>query len=114
MAQTYAQKYRAQKVYGQQTNRGNAGEKRAIELLRKQGYRVTFTTKHPHGKYDLIATKGKTRKQIQVKNITSRTFKTATAARRRMRIKPYYVTCLGKDCELWVFDKERHLYRFKT
>lgn len=112
MAQTYAQIYRPQKVYGMQTERGNNGERKAAKILRSQGYTVKYTAKHPHGKYDLIATKRNMVKQIQVKNITSRSFKTATAARRRMRIKPYYVTYIGRNCELWVFDKDGHLYKF--
>lgn len=112
MAQTKAHRRTPQKTYGQQVHRGNIGEEHCSRILKKQGYTVCKTPTHPHGKGDLIARKGKATRTIQVKRISSRTFRTARAARNRMRGKPYNVKRLPAGMELWVIDKEEHLYKF--
>lgn len=112
MAQTNAQRYRAKAVYGKQIKRGDAGEQRAMKILRKEGYKVSLSSTHPRGKADITATKGKTIRNIQVKTITSRNLATKEAARKRIAGKPFGLRRIKKDCELWVFDKSNRLYRF--
>lgn len=112
MAVTKAHKRYPMKVYGKQVARGNMGESRARRLLENAGYKVSFSEKHPHGKTDLVAKKGKTVRNIQVKRISSRAFSTPAAARNRMSGKPYNIKRLPKNSELWVFDSKGHLYKF--
>ena len=113
MAATKAQKHTPQKTYGQQVHRGDIGEAKARRILEKDGWKVSFTEGHPHGKCDLQAKKkGCKDRKIQVKRISSRTFCTPAAARRRMAGEPYNIKRLPKDSELWVFDKAGHLYKF--
>lgn len=113
MAATKAQRNTPQKTYGKQTQRGNIGEKRAAAILRKMGYSVSYSPGHPHGIADIIARKGKSVRRIQVKRISSRTFLTAEAARNRIRGKPFNLERLPTGYELWVFDKENTLYKFR-
>ena len=112
MEATKAQKEKPMAVYGKQTARGNKGEAKAAALLRAEGYRVTKTPTHPHGPADLIATKGKTKRYIQVKAITSRTFATKQAAINRMAGRPFNVT-LPAGYELWIFDQKGNLYKIR-
>lgn len=113
MAQTNAQVNRAKAVYGKQIERGNAGERRAADILKKQGYTVKYSASHPRGKTDLTAKKGTRTRHIQVKTITSRNLKTERAARRRIAGQPFKLQRIPKGIEVWVFDKSNRLYQFK-
>lgn len=106
---TYAHIHTPQKTYGQQKARGDKGERKAAAALRRQGYSVTS---HPYETTDLTAKKGKTIRHIQVKNITSRTFRSAKTARKRISGKPFNLKRLSPGNELWVYDAAGHLYKF--
>ena len=108
---TKAHSQTPQKTYGKQVHRGDIGEEHAARILRKKGYSVSKSSTHPYGTNDLCARKGKQVRHIQVKRISSRKFKTAEAARNRMRGKPYNIKHVKN--ELWVFDKDNSLYIFK-
>ena len=112
MAATRAQKHTPQKTYGQQVRRGDIGEARARKLLEKEGWKVSFTPQHPHGKCDLCAKKNGRERNIQVKRISSRAFCTPEAARKRMSGRPFNIKRIPKNTELWVFDRDGHLYKF--
>ena len=106
---TYAHTHTPRKTYGQQKARGDRGERRAAAALRRQGYSVTS---HPYEITDLTAVRGKTIRHIQVKNITSRTFRSAKTARKRIAGKPFNVKRINPGNELWVYDAAGHLYKF--
>lgn len=110
---TKAQIYTPMEVYGKQTHRGNIGENHAAKDLRNQGYHVSHSPSHPHGYDDLIAVKGKTTRRIQVKRISSRSFRTAETARKRMAGKPFNIKKVKPGHELWVYDKQNRLFVFK-
>ena len=110
---TDAHDYSPQETYGKQISRGNTGEKRAAKIMRDAGYTVTYSEKHPHGPTDLTCKKGKEVRRIQVKRISSRVFRTAKAARNRMRGKPFCIKTIPAGTELWVFDAENNLYKFR-
>jgi len=114
MAATKAQQNRPKSVYGKQVKRGNMGEIKAASMLSRAGYTVTYSDKHPHGKADLKATKGKITRYIQVKNITSRSLKTEKAARHRIAGEPFGLKRIPAGLEVWVFDKDNRLYKFKN
>lgn len=113
MARTKAQEKNPQKTYGQQTHRGNIGEKHAADLLRKEGYSVSISKTHPRGIADIIAVKGNETRKIQVKRISSRNFLTASAARNRLAGKPFNLKRLPTGYELWIFDASNRLYTFR-
>lgn len=113
MAETKAHRKTPKATYGKQIHRGDIGEQRCMKILRKEGYTVSYSKRHPRGKDDIIAKKGKTVRHIQVKAISSRSFKSEEAARNRIAGKPFNVRKLPKGYELWVLDKENRLYRFK-
>lgn len=112
MAATKAQQNRPRAVYGKQIKRGDLGEAKATAILRRSGYTVTKSDKHPRGKTDLKATKGKTTRYIQVKNITSRNITSEKAARRRIAGEPFGLKRIPAGAEVWIFDKAGRLYKF--
>lgn len=106
---TYAHTHTPQKTYGKQKFRGDQGEKRAAVALQRQGYTVTS---HPYERTDLTEKKRGVVRHIQVKNITSRTFRSAKTARRRIAGKPFNLRRIVSGEELWVYDAAGHLYKF--
>ncbi|MCZ0862262.1 hypothetical protein [Methanocorpusculum vombati] len=109
---TKAQKNSPQKTYGKQTARGNTGERRAADILRKAGYTIRKPAAHPHGTDDLIATRGSEVRRIQVKRISSRVFSTEQAARNRLAGKPFLIKSIAPGHEVWLFDGNHNLFIF--
>jgi len=99
-------------TYSKQTNRNNIGKNRAAWILWQHGYSVSFSPTLPYEKSELIAKRGNKTRFIQVKRISSRVFKTAEAARNRIRGKPFNVGKLPAGYELWVFDAGNNLFKF--
>lgn len=109
MGATKAQKTPAgRRRYGKNYQQGREAEKAAAARLRRQGYSAKLSP-GSKGRADVTATKNGRTKKIQVKKITSRTFATVTAARNRMRGKPYNVPP-GTKVELT--DGAGHIWRF--
>ncbi|RXE56409.1 hypothetical protein ABH15_10010 [Methanoculleus taiwanensis] len=112
MAATKAQRTeRGRKNYGRNKTRGDSGEKAVRDALKRQGYTVTQSDSG-RGFADLTARKDGKMKRIQVKNITSRRFLTASAARKRVKGAPFNIKRIPKDGEVWVFDKDGRRYVF--
>lgn len=110
MAGTKAQRSRkGKKNYGKNYARGRTGERKAAAALRRDGYAVTIK-KGSRGPADVIARKGSETRRIQVKNITSRTFKSNATAKTRVQGAPFNVP---RGREVWVYDARGNLRKFK-
>lgn len=111
--ETRAQRSRkGRENYGKNRARGDRGESMVKRILEEAGYTVSYS-QNGRGFSDLIAKKGTEIRQIQVKRITSRRFLSPEAARNRMAGKPFNIKRIGPNRELWVFDKDGRLYKFR-
>lgn len=97
--------------YGKNYQRGTAAELKAAKSLRGGGWSV-MVSPGSRGKADLVCTKGREVKKVQVKAFASRTFKTASAAGRRARSHPHNARVPYRG-ELWIYDAAgtRHIVR---
>lgn len=98
--------------YGKNRARGDRGESIVKRMLEKEGYSVKIAS-NGRGFADIMAKKGNETRQIQVKTIRSRRFLSPEAARNRMAGKPFNIKRIGPNKELWVFDKDGRLYKFR-
>lgn len=109
MAATKAQKTkRGRKNYGRNYDRGRAGEKKVASSLRRAGYSVRLSPGSA-GFGDVTATKGGTKRSIQVKTFSSRRFLSQEAAEKRIRGKPFNVR-IPKGGEVWIYDMDGRRY----
>lgn len=109
MAATRAQKtLGGRKNYGQNYERGRAGERRAAAALRRAGYSVSISPGSA-GFSDIVAKKNGKIRRIQVKTFSSRRFLTKQAAENRIRGKPFNVR-IPAGGEVWVYDADGRRY----
>lgn len=112
MAATKAQRTKAGRTnYGRNKGRGDSGESAVKKRLECAGYTVTRSP-DSRGWADLTAKRGRETRRIQVKNITSRRLLTASAARQRMKGRPFGIRRIPSGGELWVFDRDGRQYVF--
>lgn len=102
-----------QKSCRRQNARGNLGVEKAAAFLRECGYTVTKPDAHPRGYADIVAKRRGITRYIQVKWILSRAILTRSAARNRIRGKPYCIEEIPNGLEVWVYDRDNRLYIFR-
>ena len=112
MGATKAQRTRkGRKNYGLNYERGRTTEAKIARSLQRQGYKATLS---PGSRgYDVTARKGGDVRKIQVKHISSRSFKTPEAARNRVKIAPYNIKRIAPGTEVWIVDKNGKTRKFK-
>lgn len=111
--ETNVQNEAPQKTHRRQNARGNLGVEKAAAFLRECGYTVTKPDAHPRGYADIVAKKRKETRHIQVTRISSRAILTRSAARNRIRGKPYCIEEIPNGLEVWVYDRDNRLYIFR-